>query len=197
MILNTEPSQSTRLACPELVKFVTVGFNSTTRHLENLAQKNNPISLPTNELDPVVGGKGSIPTQTDRPNSLITETKPLVAVFIPSVGESPNLYSHLPILVKTASMAFPHLPDIRLVTLPFGAEARLSEALRLPRVGLISLACDAPGGSEISDLIRTNVPELIVPWLHGPESGVYMPTEISVIRSNPWPKQNKAGKART
>ncbi len=191
-ILKAEPSQ--RSACPELVKSVTIGFNSTTRYLETLAQKSAPSSLAMNISDPVLPGKRSTSGRMSHYNAPISEQNTLFAVFVPNRGESSNLYSHLPILVKAASMAFPHLPEIRLVTLPSDAEARLSKALQLPRVGLIGLKCDAPGSSVIAEVIRADVPEVVVPWLQESQVGVYMPTEINVVHSNSCSDQSKVAK---
>lgn len=132
--------------------------------------------------------------QIGRSHAQSSEQKPLLAVFVPSLGESSKLYSHLPILIKTASMAFPHLPAIRLVTLPLDAEARLSEALKLPRVGLIGLECDAPGISVLAEVIRAEVPELVVPWLQESKAGMYLPTEINVLYSNSCSKQGNVAK---
>ena len=127
----------------------------------------------------------------------LAQPKPLLAVFVPCLGESSKLYSHLPILVKTASMAFPDLPTIRLVTLPLHAEARLREALKLPRVGLIGLRCDAPGVSALTEMIRADVPELVVPWLEESKAGVYLPTEINVPYSKTALKQANDSKKKT
>ena len=173
-----------RMACPDLINFVSIGFNSTTRHLEALAQKSAPSSLVVGKIDPVMNGKLSTARKRGQSDAEISSPKPLLAVFVPNIKESPKLYSHLPILVKTASMAFPQLPAIRLVTLPSDAENRLSETLKIPRVGLIGLECDAPRVSTLAEVIRADVPELIVPWLQESNAGAYLPTEIKAIYPN-------------
>lgn len=178
---EAEQTKEIGLVCPDLINFVSIGFNSTTRHLETLAQQAAPSLLIADKTDPVIAGKISMSQKTGQSGAQISMQKPLLAVFVPCIKESSKLYSHLPVLVKKASMAFPHVPAIRLVTLPLDAETRLSEALKIPRVGLIGLECDAPGVSALAEVIRANVPELIVPWLQESKAGAYLPTDIKTI----------------
>lgn len=91
-------------------------------------------------------------------------------------------------------MAFPNLPAVRLVTLPIDAEIRLSEALKIPRIGLIGLECDAPGVSALAEVVRANVPELTVPWLQESKIGSYLPTDIKAIYPNAYSGQESVGK---
>lgn len=84
-------------------------------------------------------------------------------------------------------MAFPHLPAIRLVTLPMGAEKRLSEALRIPRVGLIGVEWDAPGVLPLAAVVRADVPELIVPWLQESNASSYLSANIQAMYPNAYP----------
>ena len=187
-------TQDTRVVNPDLTKFVTIGFNSTMRHLETLAQKAAPSSLVVNRTAPVTAEeltKSQKPGQSD--TEVSSEKQPL-AIFVPYMKQSSKLYAHLPILVKTASMAFPHLPAIRLVTLPVDAENRLSEALKIPRVGLIGLECDAPGVSALAEMIRANVPELIVPWLQESKAGAYLRTDIKAIYPNAYSDHESVGR---
>ena len=173
---------------------MTVGFNSTTRYLETLARKAAPRLPLIDETDPVTIGEPSMSQNTSQSNKDISRQKQLLAVFVPSMRESSKLYSHLPILVKTASMAFPHLPAIRLVTLPTEAENRLSEALKIPRVGLIGLECDAPGVSALAEVIRADVPDLIVPWLQESKAGSYLPVDIKAMYPNVYSDHENVGK---
>lgn len=117
--------------------------------------------------------------QVNNLEAQIAKPKPLLAVFVAHPEGPSKLYSHLLILVKTASTAFPDLPAVRLVPLPLDAEARLSEALKLPRIGLVGLQRDAPGISALAELIEAEVPELVVPWLPESKAGVYLPTKIN------------------
>lgn len=41
-----------------------------------------------------------------------------------------------------------------LITLPSGAEARLSSALGIRRVGLVGLLYDSPGALDLVDVLR-------------------------------------------
>lgn len=165
--------------------------------METLAQKATPSSLLVDKTDAVTARKPSASQKIGQSGAHVSRQKPLLAVFVPCMKESSNLYSHLPILVKTASMAFPHLPAIRLVTLPMDAEKRLSEALKIPRVGLIGFECDAPGVSALAEMIRANVPELIVPWLQESKAGVYLPTDIKAIYPNPFLDQESRAEQKT
>lgn len=190
---EAEQTQDTSLGYPDIINFVTVGFNSTTRYLETVAQKAAPSSPLINETDPVIIGKLSTSQNASQSDIDSSRQKRLLAVFVPSKRESSKLYSHLPILVKTASMAFPHLPAIRLVTLPTEAENRLSEALKIPRVGLIGLECDAPGVSALAEVVRADVPELIVPWLQESKAGSYLPADIKAMYPNVYSDHESVG----
>lgn len=196
-ISELERTKDTRLFNPDLTKCVTIGFNSTMRHLEALAQKAAPSSLLVNRTDPVAAEELSKSQKTGQSDTEISSQKQLLAIFVPYMKQSSKLYAHLPILVKTASMAFPHLPAIRLVTLPVDAENRLSKALQIPRVGLIGLECDAPGVSALAEMVRANVPELIVPWLQESKAGAYLPTNIKAIYPKAYSDHESVGREKT
>jgi hypothetical protein len=105
------------------------------------------------------------------------------AIFVPRSSQPPLLHAHLPQLVTTASLANPELPATRLVQLPKGCEARLSEALGLPRVSFIGILHGAPHSNSLVDLVRDCVPEIEVPWLEEAKKSVYLPLKVNAIES--------------
>lgn len=123
------------------------------------------------------------------------EPKPLVAVFVPRAEQPPVLHTHLPLLIKAASLASPSLPPIRLVALPKGAEARLSTALGIPRVGLVGLTDGSPYASQLIEFSRIHVPEVEIPWLQESTAGSYLPTIVNTIHTTASTESNKRGRA--
>jgi hypothetical protein len=96
------------------------------------------------------------------------------AIFVPRSLQPPILHAHLPQLVVTASLAHPELPVTRLVQLPKGCDARLSEALGLPRVSFIGILDGAPHSKSL---------EIEIPWLAEAKKSVYLPVKINAIES--------------
>lgn len=105
------------------------------------------------------------------------------AIFVPRSSQPPILHAYLPQLVVTASLAHPELPVTRLVQLPKGCDARLSEALGLPRVSFIGILDGAPHSKPLVDLVRACVPEIEIPWLVEAKKSVYLPVKINAIES--------------
>jgi hypothetical protein len=105
------------------------------------------------------------------------------AIFVPRASQPPILHAHLPQLVVTASLAHPELSVTRLVQLPKGCDARLSEALGLPRVSFIGILDGAPHSKSLVDLVRGCVPEIEIPWLAEAKKSVYLPVKINAIES--------------
>ncbi|KAE9367875.1 hypothetical protein N431DRAFT_348823 [Stipitochalara longipes BDJ] len=105
------------------------------------------------------------------------------AIFVPRSSQPSILHAHLPQLVTTASLANPELPVTRLVQLPKGCDARLSEALCLPRVSFIGILDGAPHSKPLVDLVRDCVPEIEVLWLEEAKKSVYLPLKINAIES--------------
>ena len=105
------------------------------------------------------------------------------AIFVTQASQPPILGVHLPQLVTTASLANPELPATRLVQLPKGCEARLSEALALPRVSFIGILDGAPHSKSLVDLARECVPVIEIPWLEEAKKSVYLPLKINAIES--------------
>lgn len=125
-----------------------------------------------------------------------TIQKGLVAIFVPRAEQPKILHSHLPALIKIASLGSLDLPPIRLVPLASGAEARLIKALGIPRVGLVGLLDDAPSASQLIQLTRTHVPAVEIPWLQESISGVFLPTTVNTIHTTTSAESKKIGRAK-
>lgn len=148
---------------------LTIGFNTTTRYLETLAQRLAPSKD---------SGQGP------NPDMVLGPKAPLAAIFIPRSDRPSIMHSHLPLLTKTASLATPSSPPIRLVMLRKGAEERLGAALALPRVGLIGLIEGAPDSKGLIDFIRVCVSQVEVPWVQEAMTGQYLPVKVNEIETS-------------
>ena len=163
----------------ELLNYLTIGFNTTNRYLEALAQNCAPGSLQpaTPSLDTDMTGAPVAPIADLQASTL----EPLEAVFVPRSDQPFVMHAHLPMLIKAASLASASSPDIKLVLLPKGAETKLSAALGIPRVGIIGLKKGAPAASPLVEFVKKHIPMVEIPWLAEAEAGVYLPVEINVI----------------
>lgn len=175
----------------ELLDYLTVGFNSTNRHLEALATPRHFMATPgitcaVNEA------------RTAHSNGLQTSptTKSLVAVFVSRSDQPSIMHSHLPMLIQAASLAPTSSQDIKLVILPKGAEKRLSAALGIPRVGIVGLMDGAPAASPLMDFVRKHVPKVEIPWLAEAEAGGYLPVKINIIHTTAPMVSKQANKTR-
>ncbi len=177
-LLSHQPNAVDTLPDHELLDYLTIGFNSTNRHLEALAQSSAPRNV---IASPGLANEG-IEAHADHSNDLHTSStiKPLVAVFVPRSDQSPIMHSHLPLLIKVASLAPSSLQDIRLVVLSKGAEIKLSAALGIPRVGMVGLKEGAPAASPLIDFVRKRVSKVEIPWLTQAEAGTHIPVKINV-----------------
>ena len=166
---------------PEISEFVTIGFNSTSRCLEALARRYAPLDS---------GGqvqKGPKVPAMDLSNASATDVsnpKPMAAVFVPRSDQPSMLNSHLPLLIKAASLGSPDFPSPRLITLPKGADKRLSAAVSTPRVALIGLIDGAPEADALIDFIKQVVPEVDVPWLEETAKGGYQSVNIKAVQTS-------------
>lgn len=147
----------------------------TTRHLESLAQKSEQ-TLIHSQTEPD-SGTGLCATASSGPDL----HKPLVAVFVSCAEQPPIMHSHLPYLIQAASLSSPSLPSICLITLPSGAEARLSRALGIRRVDLVGLLYDSPTASDLVDFLRAQAPAVEIPWLQDSITGVYFPKTVKPV----------------
>ncbi|KAI9665206.1 MAG: hypothetical protein M1831_002216 [Alyxoria varia] len=155
---------------------VTIGFNSTTRHLENLAASAMPSTLAcppgsSEVLEPVDQAEDDT---KDRPSHVD-------AVFLTGPFNS-LLHAHLPMLCYTASTANPELPQTRLVLLGASADPKIAEAMGLPRVGVFGLLSGANETESLMACVRENLPPVEVPWLKEAASAKYMDLRVETTK---------------
>ena len=145
--LSVEPEHR-----PEVLPYLTVGFNSTARCLESLCEESMPDTVRQ-----FLGQDTDTKSKLKRKWKTNRAKKELVAVFVCRSTLSPAHYAHIPQLVKLASKSRTLGQEIRLVPLSKGAEARLAKVMNLPRVGIIGLM-DCKLASVLIDYVRDNVP---------------------------------------
>ena len=178
-----------------------VGLNNITRRLESLSQASKPAAITVNQE----GAKGHA-QQTTIPESDINDTAGalenqnsldvsanigeasqipahIAAIFVPMSTHPAVLHAHLPQLIFTASLAHPLLPSTRLVQLPRGSDARLCDALGLPRVSVIGILEGAPHSNALIDLVQKTVPEIDVPWLKEVREEKYLKAKVDAIET--------------
>ena len=175
---------------PEVLDFVTVGFNTTTRYLEVLAQRCTGSTAPGST------SPGPILEHRAQTHSDSTIQNPLVAIFVPRAEQPKILHSHLPVLIKTASLGSPSLPPIRLVPLASGAENRLIKCLGIPRVGLLGLMGNAPSAAQLIQFTQAHVPAVEIPWLQESISGIFLPTNVNTTQTTTSTEFKKTGRAK-
>ncbi len=165
----------------EILNYLTIGFNTTNRYLEALAQKSTPGTFQpaTQGLDIQLRK----PHEARKVDLQASSLKPLEAVFVPRSDQPSIMHSHLPVLIKAASLASSPPGNIKLVVLPKGAKSKLSTALGIPRAGIIGLVRGAPATTPLLEFIKKRVPEVEIPWLSEREAGVYLPVNINVTHT--------------
>jgi ribonuclease P/MRP protein subunit POP3 len=159
---------------PAIFSYITLGFNTTIRHLESLSAISTPQPLggPTLEQSESIG-----------------QLAPLSAVFVCRAGLPPILTSSLPLLTATASRAFPDEPPTRLIPLGKTAGDRLAQTLHQPTVGFIGLRSDTAAAKNLIDLVRDRVQPVDVPWLKEVGSATYLPVKIRQTEVKVGPKK--------
>ncbi|KAF2456609.1 hypothetical protein BDY21DRAFT_347692 [Lineolata rhizophorae] len=135
---------------PHIESPVEIGLNSVSRRLELLAAQRRPSDESNNHL-------------SDRH---------IAVVFLPK-SKNDMIYSHLPLLSRTASLGRPDNFVTRLVPLSPMAEDKLSAALNLPRVGVVGVLEDAPQAGPLIEFVRAHVAAVEVPWLKDVADGSY------------------------
>ncbi|KAL2064044.1 hypothetical protein VTL71DRAFT_4538 [Oculimacula yallundae] len=196
------PLDITPTPSPEISSFVVIGLNSITRSLEELSQISKPAAITTNqkgsqtepnqEADPGANssnlsvhdqGNDTTPGESKKDSELPT-LKHFAAIFVPRSSQPPILHAHLPQLIATASLAHSSLPSTRIVQLPKGCDARLCDALGLPRVSFIGLLEGAPHSKALMELVREHVPEIDVPWLREAGEKRYLKVKINAVQTS-------------
>ncbi|KAF4625660.1 hypothetical protein G7Y89_g12500 [Cudoniella acicularis] len=178
---------------PDISQYVVVGLNSVTKVLESSLHASKKTSH-DNDSEP-----GNVHSNTEISKNISVSGDS--EVHIPENSASPDirehfsavfalrspqltiLDSHLPQLVATASLSYPKLPAIRLVQLPKDYDKRICESLGLPRVSFIGILEGAPHSGALIDLVRSQVPEVDVPWLRERKSAEYLAVKINVINT--------------
>jgi ribonuclease P/MRP protein subunit POP3 len=150
----------------------------------------NSPTLVTSEkslVDNSMDDSGRVPSSRSPAGTTKSNPSPIPphfsAIFVPASSPPSIIHAHLPILIFTASFAHPNLPPTRLVTLPKGSEARLCEALGLPRVSFIGILEDAPYSTGLVDLVRESVPAIEIPWLSEIKREEYLGVKINAIET--------------
>ncbi|KAF3033432.1 hypothetical protein E8E12_003234 [Didymella heteroderae] len=154
---KTPAEENPALPAPAIRSHLLVGLNSVTRHLEALAASSAPPTVPVKDVDEVNSNQGD-DAQKDvdailRPLSMVILTHPQPSLS-PSHAHIPTLL-HLAIL-QTLSKTKVSEPT-RLIALPTSNDARLANALHIPRVGAIGIYEGAPGAKAIEDYVRKHV----------------------------------------
>jgi ribonuclease P/MRP protein subunit POP3 len=153
---------------------ITLGFNTTIRYLESLSAISTPQPL------------GGPTLEQSKP---IHPLAPLSAVVVCQAGLPPILTSSLPLVIATASLAFPEEPPIRLIPLGKRAGDRLAQALHQPTVGFIGLRSDTAAAKNLIDIVRDRVQPVDVPWLKEADSATYLPVKIRQTEVHVGPKK--------
>jgi len=144
---------------PEILRHLTVGLNTTSRHLEIEAALSKPGAL--------------VPVDKEKETEQ-TSRKRLAVVFLPKPRDN-LVYSHLPLLCYTSSATHKDKAQrTRLVLLDSPCERTIATAMGLPRAGVIGVFDDAPGALSLLEYVRENVDPVEVPWLEKALSGQWM-----------------------
>lgn len=158
------------LPLPDVQSYITIGLNSTTRHLESLAALSSRATLarlPWLEQDERVAG-GNIPALAH-----------VDAIFLSQPSQD-ILYAHLPLLAVTASMAHPELPRTRHVALKEASGARLANVMGLPRAGVIGILRSAPGAAPLLNYLREHTSPTACPWLEEAANNKFKEVRVDV-----------------
>tara|TARA_R110002003_G_scaffold116_14_gene10182 strand:- start:7779 stop:8564 length:786 start_codon:yes stop_codon:yes gene_type:complete len=163
---NEHQHDSNPPPAPEIGKHILIGINSVTRHLEALAAKNAPSSMPITAIndeerkDETQGEKAA--KNDPEPLSIVILTHPKPSLS-PANAHFPTLI-HLSTLQQPTSSAS-HTPPTLLVPLPTTSDARLASALHIPRVGALAIFSGAPGAKALEDYVRERVDVTECKWV--------------------------------
>ncbi|KAI1607859.1 hypothetical protein EDD36DRAFT_110082 [Exophiala viscosa] len=149
---------------PEIYDHLTIGFNSTVRRLESLAQSRKPAILSQetgNEEPPHPGPKLSV-------------------VFACRQTLPDIMTSTIPLLLATSS---PKTTRARLVELSKQSEAKLAQALNQPRLGVLGLEQNAQEFETLVQFVTENIEAAEVPWLEHAASTPYLPVNIETVET--------------
>jgi ribonuclease P/MRP protein subunit POP3 len=130
----------------------------------------------------------------DTPRSNEPNSPELAVIFVDKASVSELLWQRLPPLIHAHDARTQSDPKTRLVSLPKGAEARMSEALGIPRVSILGLPRGVPGAERLLRLCEKVVEPVVIQGLSDIQAGRYFPVsisvetkEVSVIKKTPKP----------
>ena len=145
---------------PEILQYLTVGYNSTHRALEALVQTRRQVRIQC-------------------PDSMsVDSSKQLAAIFVDRSSQPKIMHNHLPLLVAAASNTMKETHVIRLVALPNGSEEQLCTALHIPRVGLVGVYEEAVNAKPLLNFVREKVLAVDCSWLEAPHDDKYLALKI-------------------
>ncbi|KAI4723244.1 hypothetical protein E4T48_00547 [Aureobasidium sp. EXF-10727] len=157
---NPSPAAEQRPMEPDILKFLTVGLNTTSRYLETEAALAKLGATPT--------------TDKEMKSAEQTTGKSLAVVFLPKPKDN-LVYAHLPLLCYTSSITKKDKAQhTRLVLFDPSYERTIATAMGLPRTGVIGVFEDAPGAAPLLTYVRENMDPVEVPWLEKALSGQWM-----------------------
>lgn len=156
---NAASAVESRLVEPKILEYLTVGLNTTSRHLETEAALSKP---------------GALTTEDKESKAEQATGNRLAVVFLPKPRDN-LVYSHLPLLCYTSSAnEKDKVQQTRLVLLDPSSERILAASMGLPRAGVIGVFDNAPGAGPLLEYVRQNVDPVEIPWLEKALSGQWM-----------------------
>lgn len=162
-LIDDAPAKTDPPQPPSIQTDLLIGFNSVTRHLESLS----PYSSPTKP-------QGDPKERRPRHISAVFLLRPLDDL----------IYSHLPLLCHTASLAYPDLSGTRLVLLDPTTEVKVAAALaQSPRISVLAVLepeDEGNGTRELCEYVRKHTEPVDVPWLKEAMEGKWLGTKIDV-----------------
>ncbi|KAL0263148.1 RNase P and RNase MRP subunit [Diplodia seriata] len=174
---------------PDITRHITVGINSTTRHLEQRAQaaggaQPDPAQgeATSDQVDPSKQPLADARDETNAPPRLSKSLRHL-SLILTLQPPSSITTSHLPLLTHTASRGLASSETALLVPLKPASEPKLATALGLPRVGVIGIMDDAPGAEPLIKYARERVSITDVPWLREASEGHYLQVNVLTEQS--------------
>lgn len=146
---------------PQILNYITVGLNSTSRSLESIVK---PI----------------FQASADEDAQLRSQTRSRLAAIFLMAPASAFQYSHLPTIASFATHSQDGTASPLLVPLDTEAEEKLKTGLGLPRVGVVGIMADAPGAGPLLAYVREHVKPMDVPWIRETMEGKWKGTTIEV-----------------
>lgn len=129
------------------------------RRLEALSQVRRPFGL-------------SKPQASSSPHPAPTN---LCAILVCRHSFPEVLTSSIPSMLVTAA-AEPS--RARLIAISPQSEAKIAQALRQPRVGVLGIEFNAPGVDHLIQVVLENIDQIDIPWLEQRSVPAYLPVNI-------------------